>query len=146
MYVSFTPLLSHPGSQYPCTPWNTHVFQYIDVLTCVIYTCTRQNSKNSGSIHACHDDYQQRQVGECADTWYKWIQPTGTVKLYSCPATCQHACVILNGKRLTSFLYCCFMMFISTKARHWTCYKVPVCVLFVDVEPYRLTMLRHHWH
>ena len=59
-----------------------------------------------------------------------------------CPATCQRTCV--NQKWLMSLLYWCFVTFISTKAQHWTYYSA--CMLFVDVEPYRLTVLRHHWH
>ena len=56
------------------------------------------------------------------------------------------ACV--NQKRPMNWLYCCFVTSISTKARHWTCYGA--CTLFVDVETFRLTVLRprlrHHWH
>ena len=40
-------------------------------------------------------------------------------------------------------IYVC-IIHIDTKARHWTYYSA--CVLFVDVESYRLTVLRHHWH
>ena len=36
----------------------------------------RLNSRMTGAIRVCREDYQQRQVGECADTWYKRIQPT----------------------------------------------------------------------
>ena len=34
-----------------------------------------------GATRVCCEDYWWRKVGECADTWYKWIQPTETVKL-----------------------------------------------------------------
>ena len=42
------------------------VFQYIDVLTCVVYNMTEQTI-------LCRENYQQRQVlvDKCADTWYK---------------------------------------------------------------------------
>ena len=63
-------------------------------------------------MDVCREDYRRRQVGECADTWYKQIRPTETVdpELYSCPAICQRACV--NHKRTMSLLYCCFVTFI----------------------------------
>ena len=67
-YVSFTPCLSHPGSQDPCMPWNVPCFS--GILTCSpAWFTTRLNSK---------DDPLPwwRQVGECADTCYKQIQPT----------------------------------------------------------------------
>ena len=61
----------------------------------------------------------------------------------SCPATSQYARP-MNQKHLMSLLYCCFVTFISTKAWHWTYYSA--CVLFVDVEPYRLILRLHcHW-
>ena len=67
MYHLITPRLSHPGCRDQCMPWNglcTHVFRYIDVLMCVIYNCTRLNSKDNWSITCCfsHEDYQRRQV------------------------------------------------------------------------------------
>ena len=51
----------------------------------------------------------------------------------------------INKKQLMGWLYCCFVMFISTQVWHWTYYSA--CVLFVDVKKsYRLTVQRHHWH
>ena len=60
------------------------------------------------------------------------------------PATCQQAFV--NQKQPMGWLHCCFVTFVSTKARHWTYMYYSVCVLFVYVELYRSTMQRHHWH
>ena len=52
------------------------VFQYIDVLTCLIYNCICTQTRMTG---VCCEDYRRRQAGECADTWYKQqIQPTET--------------------------------------------------------------------
>ena len=57
----------------------------------------------------------------------------------------QWSCSLCESKWwLMSLLYCCFVTFISTKVRHWIYYSA--CVLFVDVGPYKLTVLRHHWH
>ena len=60
-------------SEIRVSPEMLRVFQYIEVLTCVIYNCELLLSH-------C-EDYRRRQVGECADTWYKRIQPTGKVEL-----------------------------------------------------------------
>ena len=42
---------------------------------------TARMTGHAGATHVCREDYRQRQVGECADTWYKRIQPTETVDL-----------------------------------------------------------------
>ena len=47
-------------------PGILRVFWHIDVLTSVIYNCTQQGL--TGATCVCHEDYRQRQVGECADT------------------------------------------------------------------------------
>ena len=64
-------------------PEMLRVIRYIDVLTCVIYNW---NSKDDWSYSClshsvCREEYRRRQVGECADTWYKRIQPSETVEL-----------------------------------------------------------------
>ena len=63
---------------YRICPEMLRVFWYRDVLTCVIYNCMHLNEKH-GQLElliVCCEDYRRRQVGECADTWHKWIQPT----------------------------------------------------------------------
>ena len=100
----------------------------IDMLTCVI--THRLNSKDNWSLElvvVCHKDYQWRQVGECADTWYINRFSLLRVELLL-PRTCQRACV--NQKQRMGWLYCCFVMFISAKAWHWTC-TVPGCCLWM---------------
>ena len=42
---------------------------------------TAMMTGHAGATHVYREDYQRRQVGECADTWYKRIQPTETVDL-----------------------------------------------------------------
>ena len=99
-----------------------------DVLMCVVYNCiplVGLNSKEEWSLDllvVCCEDYWRRQVGECADTWYKWIEPIERLELFffSCLATSQRACV--KPRWLMGWLYCCFVTFISTKAQHWTLY------------------------
>ena len=63
----------------------------------------------------------------------------------NCPATnCQCACV--NQKRPMSLLNCTAVLWRSYRQRRDTeLTTVPACTLFVDIEPYRLTVLRHHW-
>ena len=41
----------------------------------------KQSARTTGATRVYREDYQQRQVGEYADTWYKWIQLTETVEL-----------------------------------------------------------------
>ena len=109
--------------------------EMLHILTCSMYWCAhvrglqlhptrRLNSKDKWSLDlliVCRGDYQWRQVGECADTWYKRIQPTERLELFfSCLATCQRTCV--KPRWLMGWLYCCFVTFISTKAQHWTLY------------------------
>ena len=57
------------------------VFRYIGVLTCVIYNCTRLNKQQGLLVSAVKYMYidEDYLVGECADTWYKRMQPTETV-------------------------------------------------------------------
>ena len=67
-------------------PEMLHVFQYIDVLTCMIYNYMHLTEQQRGLellVSAVSgEDYRRKQVGECADTWYKLrIQPTETVEL-----------------------------------------------------------------
>ena len=51
------------------------VFRYIDMLTCVInkieLTARMTGTSLARFTHVCHEEYQRRQVGECADKWYK---------------------------------------------------------------------------
>ena len=133
--INFTPRLSHHGSRGHVCPEMLHVFQYRrdhmrDLqLNDWSYSCLpwRLSTKTGRWMH-------RHMVQNGLSLLRQWS--------CSCPATCQRACV--NQKQPMSLLYCCFVMFISTKARHWTYYSA--CLLFVDIEPYRLTVLRHHWH
>ena len=91
----------------PCifTPWfmrSAYALKfslYFGILTCscVWFTtaCTRLNSK---------DDW--RQVGECADTWYKQIQPTETEELQLPGNLPTHLCQSETTDGLTVLLVC----------------------------------------
>ena len=69
MYLTFLPHVCRAlVPEIRVRPEMFCVFQYIDVLTCVILLAVKIIHKAS------------RQVSECADTWYKWIQPTETVE------------------------------------------------------------------
>ena len=78
MYVSFTPCLSHPGSRDPCTPSNAPC---ISVYWCAHVRGLQLDwtARTTVATRVCCEDYRRRQVGKCADTWYKRIQPTQIV-------------------------------------------------------------------
>ena len=81
----YTEVLYYPIPPSPSVhPEMLRVFQYIAVLTCVIYTTALNwTARTTRATRVCRDDYRWRQVGECADTWYKLcIQPTVTMELY----------------------------------------------------------------
>ena len=107
IYVSFTPHLLHPGSRDPYTPKNA--------LCIPVYwhALPWRLSTKTGS-------WMRRHMVETASAYWD------SAWSCSCPATCQHACV--NQKRLMSLLYCCFVTFMSTKARLTT---VPACYLWM---------------
>ena len=49
---------------------------------CIIHNCMHL-SKQQGRLNysVCRQDYRRRQVGGCADTWYKHIQPIEILEL-----------------------------------------------------------------
>ena len=144
-YVSFAPRLSHPGSQDPCTPWNAPC---IPVYWCALVRdlqlhLTEHQGRLELLVSAMKiiNDRWMHNLTHGINCAFHLLRQWSC----SCLATCQCACVILNQKWwLMGWLYCCFVTFTLTKAWHWTYYNA--CVLFVDVEPYRLIVLRHHWH
>ena len=78
MQVSFTLCLLHPGYQNP-EHMEHHVFWYIDVVHVRARLSFFMTPEQQGPepLTVCCEDCQQRQVGECGDTWcmYKWIEP-----------------------------------------------------------------------
>ena len=140
IYVSFTPRLSHPGSRDLCMSWNA---PYTSILMCsrawFTTACTQMNNSRD---YSCLPWRLSMKTTWWVNAQTRGINGFSLLRQCSCPATSQHTCV--KQKRPMSLLYCCFVVFISTKARHWTYYSA--CMLFMDVEPYRLTVLRHHWH
>ena len=106
IYVSFTSCLSHLGSWDSCTPWNAscilvYLHAYVHDLQ------LRLNSRTTGATRVCHKDYRERQVGECADTWYKRIQPTadsGAVAAWQLPNAPVWIKMMTN--ELTVLLFC----------------------------------------
>ena len=123
-------------------PEMLRVFRYIDVLTCVIYNCTWQNTTWVTHVPTLPwrlstktGRWMRRYMVQTAHSAY-WDSGAVTAR-----QLLQRACVITWW---ADSLYCCFVTFTLTKARHWIYYSA--CILSVDVELYRLTMLRHHWH
>ena len=96
------------------------VFRYIDMLTCVIYS-TEQQGRLHGATCVCLASspglhVQTHGINRAFSLLRQWS--------CSCLATCQCTCVNQPTATLT----------------------LSACVSFVDVEQYRLTVLRHHWH
>ena len=84
-----------------------HVFWYIDVLTCMI--THRLNSKDNWTLElvvVCHEYYRQGQVGECADTWCKRIQPTERAQLLLPGNLPTRLCESEMTNGLTVLLFC----------------------------------------
>ena len=107
------------------TPWfprSVYVLKcsvYSGILMCSHHGLQQHSTEQQGRLELLivyHEDYRRRQVGECVDTWYKYGFSLLRQWSCSCPAACQHASV--NQKQSMSLLYCCFVTFISTKARH----------------------------
>ena len=63
--------VSHPGSEICVRPKMLHVFQYRCVHVCTCTTALDQTARKTGASRVCCEDYQQRQVGACAHTWYE---------------------------------------------------------------------------
>ena len=80
-------------------------------------------------------DYRWRQVGECADTWYKWIQPTETG----------------NTETKCRFLRYQTQWQSTPRGKFWSLFLLWQLIGIdwwqeENVEPFRLTVLRHHLH
>ena len=93
----------------PYTPWNALCIPVYWCAHVVIYNWT---AKTTGATCVCREDYQRlrrrRQVGECADTWYKPRIQWRQWSCIACLATCQCSCV--NQKWPMGLLYssyCC---------------------------------------
>ena len=56
------------------------------------YYLAKDNMMQSG------EEYQQRQVGECADTWINRSAYRDSAWSCNCPAFCQHPCVNQNDQ------------------------------------------------
>ena len=130
-----------------CMPTENVRGDYVDMY--LLFTCvcpwwfprsvyTMKCSVNSSILACSHvwfrENYGQRQVGECANTWYKRIQPTETV---SGPVAARQQWPV----GFWTVLLVCGIHIILTCA---TLNLLSACVLVVnvDVEPYRLTVRR----
>ena len=126
IYVSMYHLLRVCRTLVPeirVCPEMLRVFRYINVITCVIYNCTDPRTTwTTGATRVCREDYRWRQVGECADTWYKQIQLPGNLPTRLCESK--------TTDELTVLLFCDIHIDIGATLNllQW------------------LTVLRHHWH
>ena len=99
-------------------------------------------ARTTGATRVCHEDYRRRQVGECTDTWYKQIQPTETVHGAVAAQQLTNMPVWIKNDQ---WAYCTAVLWRLCQQRCDT-ELTTVPVSFVDVELYRLTVLKHHWH
>ena len=144
IYVSFTPHLSHLGSWDSCTPWNAScipVHWHAHVHELQLHSTQRSmlnwTARKTGATCTCvcHKDHRWRQVGECTDTWYKWIQPTETG----------------NTETKRGFLRYQTQWQSTPRGKLWSLFLLWQLIGIdwwqeENVEPFRLTVLRHHWH
>ena len=102
-YLTFSPVFVAP-CRFPRSVYVLKYSVYSGILTCSnAWFTTEQQGQPDALIVYC-ENYQRRQLGECTDSVYKWIQPTETVELYSYLATCQRS-ICVNQKRLMGWLY-----------------------------------------
>ena len=103
----------YPAFVAPCFPRSGYALKcsvYSGILTCSrvwFKTALDWTVMTTGATRVCCEDYRRRQVGECADTWYKpCIQPTETEELYrpSNLSTLLFESETTNG--LTVLLFC----------------------------------------
>ena len=109
------------------------------ILTCS-HAFTQLNSKDNWTTRVCHQDWSADRQGNVQthgiNRWFSLLRQW----ICSYPATCQHMAVWIKNNRCTAVLWRSYRQ----KLWHWTYYSA--CMLFVCVEPYRLTLWRHHWH
>ena len=125
-----------------------HALRYIDVLMCMIYNCLHwiKDSKairKTGQLElliVCREDYQ------CMKAAGRWM----------CRHMVETDSAYWNGEAVAAWqlanaplwikndqwAYCPTVLWRSYRQRLITYYSA--CMLLV--EPYRLTVLRHHWH
>ena len=84
----------------------------------------------------CCEEYQQRHIGKCADTWYKLIESTETVEL--CWPGHLPLCLCETTNGLTVLLFCDIHIDIGT--------TLNLLCLHVSCWMLSHTMWRHHWH
>ena len=125
------------------------VFWYIDMLTCVIYMYSEialnWTARTTGAT-CCLPWRLSMKTGRWMRRHMVYTNSAYWDSEVVAARQLANAACVNQKDRWAVGLCCCFVMFISTKTWHWTYYSA--CVLFVDVEQYRLTVLRDTsvWH
>ena len=106
---------------------------HIDVLRCILQLhSNEQQGCGLELLVVCREDYQRRQVGECAEIRYKQIQPTETLTVELYVAARQLANVRLCESEatdgLTVLLFCDIYINIGATLNLLQ-YTVPACVI-----------------
>ena len=143
-YVSMSVCIIYPAF---VAPW---FLRSVYSLKCSMYSvywlahmCDLQlhalnwTARTIGATRACREDYRWRQVGECADIWYKHINLLRQWSC-SCPATCQcrRLCESKMTDELTALPFCDVHIDNGATLNLLRC----LCII-VDVETYRLTVV-----
>ena len=119
----------------PCIPvyWHAHVHDLQLHIHALDWT-----TRTTGATRVCHEDYWQRQVGECADIWYKRIQPTEIVEqLAKAPVW-----IKTTSDELTVLL-----LFCDVHIDKGTTLNLLQCLCVIcRCRTVWTTVLRHHWH
>ena len=105
VYLSIYLCIIYPAFSTPWLPWNAPcilVYWCAHVYDLQLHSTEQQ--KRMELLVVCHEDCWQRQVCECADIWYKQIQPTETVLLPSNLPT--RLCESETTDGLTVLLFC----------------------------------------
>ena len=146
MYHFVAPWFPRPAYALKCS-----VYSGILMCSCAWFTteCRTATERQDDWSYSClsGEHYQPRQVNAqthgitCTDSVYRCSGAIAAQPAWQLANTP----VWRDQKRPISLLYCCFVSFISTKARHWTYYSA-LHVICGCRAIYRLTVLRNHWH
>ena len=101
IYISLTSICRTLVPEIRVHPRMLRILTFL-MLMCVIYNCMHSSHEQQGWIElliVCREDNRRRQVGECADTWYKQIQHTERAKLLLPGSLPAHLCESRNRPR-----------------------------------------------
>ena len=120
MYITFSPTFVTP--YFPRSVYAPKYSMYSGISMCsLVWLLKKTRTK---VLVVCCEDYQWRQV----EWWTHMAHGINELRQLSCsgPVTCHCTCV----KRLMGWLYCCFVMFITT---YWVRHCCNYCAFMLVV-------------